>query len=144
MRYASVRRYHSTRHQKTAPMIVRYAIMLAAALLFHSASLATPTATTPIAPQHADRWRIGYVESGDYVEYPLTLGEIIDGLEILGWLQLDAPRPQDLSGEALWQWLARNVRSEWLELVADAYWRPGNFDAEQRAPMREALTERLH
>lgn len=125
-------------------MIVRYAIMLAAALLFHSASLATPTATTPIAPQHADRWRIGYVESGDYVEYPLTLGEIIDGLEILGWLQLDAPRPQDLSGEALWQWLARNVRSEWLELVADAYWRPGNFDAEQRAPMREALTERLH
>ncbi len=125
-------------------MIFRYVIALAATLILGAAShAAAPYPTTPVAPADSDRWRIGYVESGDYVEYPLTLGEIVDGLEVLGWLQLPSPRPEDLGGEELWQWLAQNVRSEWLEFVADAYWRPGNFDAEQRAPMRQSLADRL-
>ncbi|MFA7668617.1 MAG: ABC transporter substrate binding protein [Burkholderiaceae bacterium] len=125
-------------------MIFRYLLALAAALTLSTASIATPYSTSPVAPSDADRWRIGYVQSGDYAEYPLTLGEIIDGLEVLGWLQLPTPRPDDLSGPELWQWLAQNVRSEWLEFADDAYWQPGNFDADQRAPMRKAIADRLH
>ncbi len=125
-------------------MILRYAVALAATLLFCGTSAAKPYDTGPIAPEVGERWRIGYVESGDYVEYPMTMGEIADGLEALGWLQLPVPRPQNLTGQELWQWLALNAKSEWLEFVADAYWRPGNFDAEQRAPMRQSIIERAH
>src|SRR5690606_7373235 len=53
-------------------------------------------------------------------------------------------RPESLSGPEMWRWLAENTDSEWLEFVPDAYWRPGNFDSEQRAPMREAISNRLH
>ena len=125
-------------------MIFRYIIALAAALALAGASIATPHSTDPVAPGENGRWRIGYVESGDYVDYPLTLGEIVDGLELLGWLKPMAPRPEDLSGPDLWKWLSRNIESDWLEFVADAYWRPGNFDASQRESMRSAIAGRLH
>lgn len=125
-------------------MIFRYALVLAAAWLLGGAASAAPHSTAPIAPTTHDRWRIGYVESGDYVDYPLTLAETVDGLELLGWLEYAQPRPEGLSGPDLWRWLAANTESPWLEFVADAYWRPGNFEAEQRAPMRKAISERLH
>lgn len=125
-------------------MILRYILALAAALTLGTASIAAPYSTSPAAPQNGERWRIGYVQSGDYAEYPLTLGEIIDGLEVLGWLRLPTPRPDDLSGADLWQWLAQNVQSEWLEFAADAYWQPGNFEAGLRAPMRKSIADRLH
>jgi len=105
---------------------------------------AAPFPTSPVAPDHRERWRIGYVESGDYVEYPLTLGEVIDGLEMLGWLRYSSPRPEGLDGPSLWRWLAGNTESEWLEFVEDAYWRPGNFEADKRAPMRQQIAERVH
>ena len=136
-------------------MILRYVLVLVAALFAMAGpaaattpattpSAAAPHATTPKAPATHERWRIGYVESGDYVDYPLTLAETADGLELLGWLTYAAPRPEGLGGQELWNWLAENVQSEWVEFVADAYWRPGNFDAEQRAPMRKSVSERLH
>ncbi len=133
-------------------MIFRFALVLAAFLALGSVSSAAPHATAPaaphstapVAPATKERWRIAYVESGDYVDYPLTLGETVDGLALLGWLQYAQPRPEGLSGPELWKWLSENTESPWLEFVADAYWRPGNFEAEQRAPMRKAISERLH
>ena len=125
-------------------MIFRYVIALATALTFSGATLATPPSTEPIAPPDGGRWRIGYVESGEYVEYPLTLAEIIDGLELLGWLKQTSPRPEGLNGPELWQWISQNVESDWLEFVPDAHWRPGNFDSSQREPMRQAIANRLH
>ncbi len=125
-------------------MILRYILALAMSLLVCGAPAAKHYDTTPVAPDDTRRWRIGYVESGDYVEYPLTLGEIVDGLEALGWLKFQVPRPEGLTGQELWQWLALNVQSEWLEFVADAYWRPGNFDAELRGPMRRSIMDRVH
>src|SRR5690606_37341412 len=90
-------------------------IMLVAAFTWSGTAHATTYATTPTAAQGHDRWRIGYVESGDYVDYPLTLAEIADGLELLGWLSYTSPRPEGLSGPELWKWLARNIESDWLE-----------------------------
>jgi len=126
-------------------MMHRYfpALLTVLFLLITGAAGANPHSTAPAAPADGERWRIGYVESGDYVEYPLTLGETVDGLELLGWLSYTQPRPDGLSGEALWHWLAQNTESEWLEFVADANWRPGNFEADQRAPMRAAITQRV-
>jgi ABC-type uncharacterized transport system substrate-binding protein len=107
----------------------------------------TPSATVfpihPIAKPDGARWRIGYVESGDYIDYPLTLAEIVDGLQSLGWLRILQPRPEGLSGRDLWSWLAENTESTTLQFVPDAYWQPGNFDAAQRTPMRVSIKQRL-
>lgn len=99
--------------------------------------------TAPIKKEGDTRWRIGYVESGEYADYPATLAAVILGLQRLGWLTLDADTPEGLSGHDLWIWLSRHVQSPYIELVQDAWWQPGNFDAEQRAPMRQAIAERI-
>lgn len=99
--------------------------------------------TIPAGKSDGTRWRIGYVESGDYAEYPLTLAEIIKGLQRLEWLTLKHDIPNELSGHDLWIWLAKNVQSNYVEFVQDAWWQPGNFDADKRAPMRNDIAKRL-
>src|SRR5690606_28862463 len=109
----------------------------------------SPTDTTaiwsmpPRTKANRQGWRIVYIDSRGYSEYPLTLSAAIDGLEHLGWLQLPAPVPVELGGEALWQWLGQNAQSDYLRFVTDAYWRPGNFDSEQRGPVRNNVLERI-
>lgn len=99
--------------------------------------------TTPATKPDGSRWRIGYVESGEYSEYPATLAAVIQGLQRLGWLTLDTGIPPGLNGHELWVWLSQHTQSKYLELVKDAWWQPGNFDAEQRAPMRHAIAQRI-
>lgn len=139
-------------------MISRFlSLMLLAASLcvFPAGRAATPAAapapaaqakvfpTTPTLRPDGKRWRIGYVESGIYGDYPLTLGEIAKGLQHLGWLKFKSPMPKGASGRDLWNWLAQNTDSKYLEFVADAWWQPGNFDASKREPMREAIAQRI-
>lgn len=99
-------------------------------------------ATTPRPRPDGKKWRLGYVESGDYAEYPRTLRSIVQGLQQLGWLT--APDiPADLNGRQMWAFLAEHAQSDTLEFAADAWWQPGNFDAAQRPAVREAVTRRL-
>lgn len=98
--------------------------------------------TTPVTGPHGRPWRLGYVESGIFSEYPLTLRATIHGLEQLGWLRLEAPLPEEAEAEALWQWLGQHAQSDYIEFVPDATWRPGNFDSDQRAPMRASIEKR--
>ncbi|WP_442593827.1 ABC transporter substrate-binding protein [Parapusillimonas sp. JC17] len=99
--------------------------------------------TSPTSKPDGTRWRLGYVESGEYSEYPRTLGAIVGGLQRLGWLGLSEDIPTGMTGRELWSWLSRNARSSQLEFVEDAWWQPGDFDADKRAPMREAIMHRL-
>lgn len=106
---------------------------------------AEATSVYPTAPRARDdgaRWRIGYFESGDYSEYPRTLKVIVNGLQDLGWLTLP-PMPDGLNGRQMWDFVAGNARSDYLEFVADAWWQPGNFDASLRPATRAAITSRL-
>jgi ABC-type uncharacterized transport system substrate-binding protein len=99
--------------------------------------------TASVARPDGKRWRIGYVDSGEYADYPLTLAEIVDGLRRLGWLTLKSDVPNNLSSRDLWNWLSENVQSDTVEFVQDAWWQPGNFDAEKREPLRVAIAERV-
>ncbi|MDR2450594.1 MAG: hypothetical protein LBE85_02235 [Candidatus Accumulibacter sp.] len=98
--------------------------------------------TVPIVRPKGGKWRIGYYESGDYGEYPVNLRAIAEGLQTLGWLGLP-PIPEGLSGEALWRFLAKNTRSDTLEFVGDAYWKPGDFDENLRSRTMNSFAERL-
>ncbi len=96
----------------------------------------------PQARPDGRRWRIGYVQSGDYSEYPQTLIAIVQGLQRLGWLRIGAI-PPDLDGRATWAYIAAQARSDTLEFVEDAYWQPGNFDPGARPALRASLNARL-
>lgn len=98
--------------------------------------------TTPRVKEAGGRWRIGYFESGNYSEYPRTLKVIVSGLQTLGWLELPT-MPDGLNGRQMWDFLAENARSDYVEFVADAWWQPGDFDASLRPATREAITRRL-
>src|SRR5699024_1712625 len=65
------------------------------------------------------------------------------GHEHLTWLAQEPPMPQHTEAEALWQWLGEHAHSDYLEFVADATWRPGNFDSDKRAPMRDSIQTRV-
>lgn len=120
------------------------ALLLIGWLLSGVALAAMPSwPTEPRTQADGSPWRLAYVESGIYSEYPLTLRAVVAGLEQLGWVELDDGMPEDLPAEALWHWLAQHDRAGYLEFVADAVWRPGNFDAAQRAPLREAVGTRI-
>jgi ABC-type uncharacterized transport system substrate-binding protein len=99
--------------------------------------------TTPRRRPDGHKWRLGYVESGDYSEYPRTLRVVAAGLQQLGWLTVP-PIPDGLTGHQMWQFLADNAKSDTLEFVPDAWWQPGNFDATKRPAMRQSITDRLH
>ncbi|MBV6274070.1 hypothetical protein KVP09_14290 [Alcaligenaceae bacterium CGII-47] len=116
----------------------------------HAESTATtsPTqtavfATTPTLKPDGSRWRVGYVESGDYPDYVETLSATIKGLERLEWLSLTDQIPQNTTGHEMWQWLATHTVSPYVQFVDEAFWHPGNFDASKREAMRQAISERL-
>lgn len=127
---------------------------IAAMLCLPAAIAATPIAspvvvaasptfpTTPIRKPDGQKWRIGYFESGDYADYPKTLFVIAKGLQQLGWISLPAI-PEGLSGKQLWHLLAEHARSDTIEFVSDAWWQPGNFDADQRPNIRQTILERI-
>src|SRR5699024_2705627 len=71
--------------------------------------------TTPITKPDGSRWRIGYVEGGNYNQYPLTLIQIVNGLKKLQWLTLDSNIPTGLSGHELWLWLAAHTQSRYVQ-----------------------------
>ncbi|MFA7437213.1 ABC transporter substrate-binding protein [Castellaniella sp.] len=132
-------------------MIARFltAWLVTASLLVWPATAApavdgvAPYPTTPIHRPDGSPWRLGYLESGDYAEYPRTLRVIAQGLQRLGWLALDTEIPTDMSGQALWHWLGQHARGGYLVFVDDAWWQPGDFDAQQRESVRNAITRRI-
>lgn len=111
---------------------------------------ARPAAALPIGLERArpvrrpdgKKWRLGYVDSGDYSEYPRTLKGIVQGLEDLGWLSIP-DIPSYLSSEQLWAFIAQHTHSDYIEFVADAWWQPGYAEAPLRPALRQAIISRL-
>lgn len=123
-------------------MIYKYLTPLIAIFLLLSNVAKAELTTTP--PDNIKSpWRIGYVESGIYNEYPDTLFAIAKGLEQLGWINLPKTLSTNISAEELWQRLADSSSGQYIQFVSDAYWRSGNFDSDKRAPMRDSITQRI-
>jgi ABC-type uncharacterized transport system substrate-binding protein len=99
--------------------------------------------TTPHTKPGGGKWRIGYVGSGDYIDYSRTLRAIVQGLAQLGWLTVP-DIPEDLDARQMWNFLAENVKSKNVTFVADAWQQPGNFDATLRPVVRAAVSQRIN
>lgn len=88
--------------------------------------------------------RIGYLEGGPFYNYPPNLIAFVLGLAELGWLESPniPPRKDEADAKSVWQWLANNVKSDYLEFVEDAFY-CSNWDVKFRKTLREKVIKRL-
>jgi ABC-type uncharacterized transport system substrate-binding protein len=90
------------------------------------------------------KWRIGYYEGGPYINYPLNLRALAQGLAELGWMDgsniADMEDPADANG--VWMALAKS-KSDYLQFVPEAFYSAG-WDEALRARNKKAAVDRLH
>jgi len=91
------------------------------------------------------KWRIGYLEGGPYTNYPDNLRALVAAFSDLGWAKKPAfPPSADASDtKQLWSWLSKNLKSDYIEFVQDAYW-SNNWDESLRPKNRKVILERLN
>lgn len=100
--------------------------------------------TSPPA-QTAKKWRLGYLEGGQYKDYQKILIVTIEGLIKFGWIDnITIPEQENKDDNSkLWAWLAANVKSRYLEFVADAYY-SNNWKKELREQTKKLVLKRLN
>ena len=109
-----------------------------------SATKGARFSTAPVT-KNGEKWRIGYLESGTYNNYYKSLKAAVEGLITLKWMAPVA-LPEKFApadAEGLWQWLAANAQSDYIQFVSDAYWNQ-RFEEEVRANVRQEVIHRLN
>ena len=102
------------------------------------------TFITSPTPHGDQRWRIGYYEGGEYIDYQKVLMETVRGLMKLGWVErAEIPEQQGEQTHQLWKWLAANAKSDYIEFVADAHY-SGNWDEATRERTITIMLDRLN
>lgn len=97
-----------------------------------------------VTTNNGKKWRIAYYEGGAYRNYQVALVETVRGLMNLGWIEPKAIPPQE--GEQtkdLWAWLVANVKSDYVEFVANAHY-SANWDDNLHMKLADQLIERLN
>lgn len=99
--------------------------------------------TTP-KTNEGNKWHIGYYQGGDYNDYYNYLQSTIQGLMKLGWIK-EVPIPQhvDKDTKALWDWLAHQTESAYLEFLDNGYY-SANWDSNIRTQRRREIIARLN
>jgi ABC-type uncharacterized transport system substrate-binding protein len=99
--------------------------------------------TKPIA-NNGNKWRIGYYEGGEYINYQKTLMATVKGLMEMGWIEkAKIPAQKGVQTGELWKWLTLNAESEYVRFVKDAHYN-ANWDVATRKKMTAAIIQRLN
>ena len=89
------------------------------------------------------KWRIGYYEGGEYIDYQVIFTATIKGLMQLGWIkQTDIPPQKGEQTTDLWKWLSTDLKSKYIEFVKDAHY-TANWDDKLRVKTAEKILKRL-
>ncbi|MFZ5570798.1 MAG: ABC transporter substrate-binding protein [Thermodesulfobacteriota bacterium] len=99
--------------------------------------------TTPASNQGVP-WRIGYLEGGPYVNYPVNLRALVMALAEMGWMEplKLPPQADETDTRQLWAWLSHNVKSSFIRFVPDAYW-SNDWDDARRKTVKDEVLRRL-
>ena len=100
--------------------------------------------TTPVLNE-GQKWRIFFYEGGPHTNYYHYLEATILGLMKLGWIEkADLEKVQNKSEDTrrLWNWLAREAKSDYLEFIEDGYY-SANWDVELRRKNRTQILKSL-
>ena len=126
-------------------------ILRSIVLLLFLISAAWPTAQAAERPdfdtapttRNGAKWRIAYYEGGEYINYQQVLTATVRGLIELGWIEnIDIPPQQGEQTKDLWAWLVTNIKSDYLEFVANGHY-SANWNDDARKEIAEELITRL-
>lgn len=99
--------------------------------------------STKPSTNQGKKWRIGYYEGGEYLNYQQVLMATVRALMNLGWIQpTDIPDQKGEQTKELWQWLAANAHSASLEFVPDAHY-SAQWDEKMRPQVAKEIINRL-
>ncbi|MCP3942184.1 MAG: ABC transporter substrate-binding protein [Desulfobacteraceae bacterium] len=118
-------------------------VPMALMCIFSGFAMASDFSTQPVK-NNGEKWRIGYYEGGEYYDYKGVFIATIKGLMELGWIE-KANIPVD-KGEfttKIWNWLATEMKSDFLEFVKDAHY-SSKWDDDLRAKTVEKIITRLN
>jgi len=108
---------------------------------------ATEKGNFPVTPKmnNGKKWRVGYLEGGSYGNYPDNLRALVGALSDLGWAKKPVfpPSADAADTKQLWSWISRNLKSDYLEFVQDAYW-SNSWDDSLRPKNRKLILDRLN
>ena len=126
------------RLEKAFPWVVVFIFMV------YVPVMAADFSTTP-KDNHGKKWNIGYYEGGEYIDYQKSLVATVYGLMDLGWIDKTTIPPSLITGEQtkeIWNWLATDAKSKYLEFVKDAHYTSG-WDKKEREKTAAAVNMRL-
>lgn len=90
------------------------------------------------------KWRIGYLEGGDYNEYHTSMDATIKGLMELGWInEQKLPALEGVTGGSLWEYYSKNLKSDYLEFVSDGFY-SAEWNPDKREKNRTEFILRLN
>lgn len=79
--------------------------------------------STSPSKNQGEKWRVGYYEGGNYIDYKEVLSETIYGLMELGWIEKDTiPETKGDYTTTIWKWLSTEAKSDYIEFVQDGYY----------------------
>ncbi len=122
-----------------------FALSVLSVFLFGVSVFAADKGNFSTAPKanEGKKWRIGYYQGGDYIDYQTNIIAIVDALTGLKWIQkTEIPKQEGIQTKDLWNWLAANIKSDYIEFAADGHY-SANWDKELRTKMSEEVIARL-
>lgn len=102
-----------------------------------SAQHATQSGLAPTTNRGAP-WKLGYVETGSFVNYAATLANLAYALKDMGWIGSveGLPyAPQQTNSRIIWDWLATHGDSPYIHFVKDGYY---SYDGLRGADVKAA------
>jgi len=101
----------------------------------------------PTAPHLNDghKWQIGYLQGGGYGSYQRSLVALVEGLMRLGWIATSPlpELPDCKDTRQLWQWLAHETTSDFLQFKEDG-WYSAEWEKDERLVLKKQLLDRLN
>lgn len=98
--------------------------------------------TAPVL-QKGKKWRVAFWQSGPWLTYPPRAYGFVEELMALGWVdKASLPPPKDANdAKTLWDWLAKDAKSPYLEFPADLFF-DANWDKGLRSEQKLGILER--
>ncbi|MFO7727555.1 MAG: ABC transporter substrate binding protein [Desulfonatronovibrio sp.] len=124
--------------------ICRSVVILLALFFVSVAQIPAETYSTAPPESVEEKWRIGYLEGGEFPDYQIIFFRTLEGLMELGWIKpVELPADYIPDHRRMWDWVVENVNSQYLEFVQDAYY-SSDFDADKRKQTKQELLARLN
>ena len=115
-------------------------------VISHSGFAAQNQNKFSVAPttNNGEKWRIGYYQGGNSIDYYNSLITLVQGLMKLGWIkQAAVPEPQGKATKPFWNWLVQHAKSDYITFVGDAHY-SADWNGELRQLRRAEIVDRLN